>query len=106
LERILINLLSNALQYSDRGTKIAVDLAQRDGEVVTSVTDRGHGIPPDELPQLFEPYQRVQLAQERRESVGLGLYIAKGLVEAHGGRIWVESELGKGSSFSFSLPVV
>ncbi len=101
LERVLVNLLSNAFKYSDRGTRITLALSRQDGEVVTSVTDQGAGIPPEHLSHLFEPYRRTE---ERRESVGLGLYIARGLVEAMGGRIWAESELGKGSTFSFTLP--
>ena len=75
-----------------------------DGEVVTSITDRGPGIPPEDLPRLFQRYGRVRGARERREGLGLGLYITKMLVEAHGGRIWAESQVGKGSTFSFTLP--
>lgn len=102
LERILASLLSNALRYSDPGTQITMGFQRQDGEVVTSVTDQGEGIPPEQLPHLFDPYRREE---ERPESTGLGLYIAKGLVVAMGGRIWAESQVGKGSSFSFSLPV-
>ena len=105
LERILTNLLSNALKYSAPGTEVTVTLARQDGEVVTSVTDRGRGISPEDLPHMFERYYRGREARERREGLGLGLYITKGLVEAHGGRIWVESEVGKGSTFSFTLPI-
>ena len=105
LERILVNLLSNALKYSDPGTEVTVTLAQRGGEIATSVTDRGRGIAPEDLPHMFERYYRARAARERREGLGLGLYITKGLVEAHGGRIWVESQVGKGSTFSFALPI-
>ncbi|HEX2988784.1 MAG TPA: ATP-binding protein, partial [Chloroflexota bacterium] len=105
LQRILINLLSNALKYSHPGSTVRVTLAQRDGEVVVAVSDRGQGIPPEEMELLFQPYRRVQLARGRRESLGLGLYITKGLVEALGGRIWVESKVGEGSTFSFTLPM-
>ncbi len=105
LERVLMNLLSNALRYSRPGTEVTVRLGMGDGEVVTRVTDRGAGIPPEQVPRLFEPYQRRQLAMERRETIGLGLYVAKGLIEAQGGRIWVDSEPGKGSTFSFTLLV-
>ena len=105
LERILINLLSNSLKYSEPGTEIRVGVARRPGELVTTVTDHGPGIPPEELPQLFERYRRARAALETREGLGLGLYITKGLVEAHGGRIWAESRVGQGSSFSFTLPV-
>jgi len=102
LERILSNLWSNALKYSDPGTPVRVSARQEDGYVITAVTDRGRGIAPEELPRLFERYSRLARA---REGVGLGLYITRRLVEAHGGRIWAESELGKGSTFSFSLPI-
>ncbi len=105
LERVLINLLSNAFKFSPPNSEVTVRLASRKDEVIVSVTDRGGGIPQEQLSYLFQPYQRRPSAQERRESVGLGLYVAKGLVEAQGGRIWVESELGKGSTFSFSIPV-
>lgn len=105
LERILINLLSNALKYSKPGTEVTVALARGDGEVAVRVSDKGPGIPPEEVPLLFEPYRRAELARKPRERLGLGLYITKGLVEAHGGRIWVETRKGKGSSFSFTLPV-
>jgi len=105
VERILTNLLTNALKYSAPGTEVTVALARQDGEIVTSVTDRGPGIPPEELPHMFERYYRGREALARREGLGLGLYITKGLVEAHGGRVWVESEVGKGSTFSFTLPI-
>jgi signal transduction histidine kinase len=104
LERILANLLSNSLKYSEPDTPVTVRLVRADGEVVTSVADRGHGIAPEELPQLFGKYYRTRAGREHPESLGLGLYITRKLVEAHGGRIWAESEVGRGSTFSFSLP--
>jgi CheY-like chemotaxis protein len=73
--------------------------------VVVAVSDRGVGISADDLPHVFERYYRTDQARGHQEGLGLGLHIAKGLVEANGGRIWVESELGKGSTFSFSLPM-
>ena len=105
LERILTNLWSNALKYSAPGSPVTVTAARRNAEVVTSVTDRGRGIPPEDVPRLFQRYFRTERAKEAREGLGLGLYITRRLVEAHGGRIWVESEVGRGSTFSFSLPV-
>jgi PAS domain S-box-containing protein len=105
LERILTNLWSNALKYSAAGTRVTVSARAEDGWVVTSVADRGPGISPEELPRLFERYFRGAAGRERGEGVGLGLYITRRLVEAHGGRIWVESQVGVGSTFSFSLPV-
>ena len=104
LERILVNLLSNALKYSDPGTPVQVNARAQDGAVVIAITDQGRGIPPEVIPHLFERFYRAP--EERKgEGIGLGLFITKVLVEAHGGRIWVESEVGKGSSFYFTLPV-
>ncbi|MBI2941330.1 MAG: PAS domain-containing protein, partial [Chloroflexi bacterium] len=105
LERILANLLSNALKYSAPGTEVTIRLALRDGEAIIWVADRGPGIAPEELPHLFERYYRTRPGQKRREGLGLGLSIAKGLVEAQGGRIGVESRLGQGSTFWFTLPL-
>ena len=105
LERILFNLISNALKYSPPDTEVTVGAARQDAEVVISVTDRGPGIPPEEQARLFQRYGRTEAGRQRGESVGLGLYITRQLVEAHGGRIWVESQPGRGSTFSFSLPI-
>ncbi len=105
LERILTNLWSNALKYSAPGTPVTVSARQEGDMVVTAVQDRGPGIAPEDLPHLLERYFRVGGAAKRREGLGLGLYITRMLVEAHGGRIWVQSEVGVGSTFSFSLPV-
>jgi signal transduction histidine kinase len=105
LERVLSNLLSNALKYSTPGTPVVVSARPGDGEVVTSVADEGPGIDPADLPHLFDRYFRAGKVRAPHEGLGLGLYITKGLVEAHGGRIWVESEVGQGSTFSFTLPL-
>lgn len=105
LARILTNLLTNALKYSAPETVVTVALTQRDGEIVTSVADHGPGIAPSDLPRLFQKYFRLGSEREGSAGLGLGLHITKRLVEAHGGRIWVESEVGKGSTFSFSLSI-
>ena len=105
IERILTNLLSNALKYSSPGTPVHLTVRRGAGEVVTSVRDHGPGIEPDDLRHLFERYYRAGKAQGPHEGLGLGLYITKGLVEAHGGRIRAESEVGVGSTFSFTLPI-
>jgi len=105
LERILSNLLSNALKFSPPGSEVTVSAQQRGDEIVTSVSDHGPGIPPEDIPKLFQRYARTTVGEARRDGLGLGLYITRGLVEAHGGRIWVESQVGIGSTFSFSLPV-
>ncbi len=105
LDRILTNLLSNAMKYSAPATPVEISAVQGEGEVITSVTDHGPGIPPEQLPRLFQRYARAQVSRGDREGLGLGLYITRQLVQAHGGRIWVESQVGVGSTFSFSLPV-
>jgi signal transduction histidine kinase/FixJ family two-component response regulator len=105
LERIINNLLSNAFKYSPGGTGISVRVEPAGGEVAISVIDRGPGIDPADLPYLFDRFYRSKNAS-RAEGLGLGLYVSKMLVEAHGGRIWAETEPGEGSRFSFTLPVV
>jgi signal transduction histidine kinase/PAS domain-containing protein len=105
VERVLSNLLTNPLRYSDLSTKVTVRLAEADGEVVTSVIDRGRGISADELPLVFERYYRGRAGRGERESLGLGLFITRQLVQAHGGRIWVESRVGQGSAFHFAIPI-
>ena len=105
LERIFINLLSNALKYSTPDTPVIVRARPEEGMVCVSITDQGPGIPPEERPNLFQRYYRANSTRTTEEGIGLGLYITKLLVEAHGGRVWVESEVGTGSTFSFTLPV-
>ncbi len=105
LERILRNLLSNALKYSPPDAEIRVTMVPKNGTVVTEIADRGEGMSPEEVANLFQRYYRTETARERKGGLGLGLYVTKGLVEAHGGEVWVQSEEGKGSTFYFSLPV-
>jgi PAS domain S-box-containing protein len=102
LERILVNLFSNALKYSPPGSPVVLRAERQGGDVVVSVIDEGPGIAPEDQGRIFERFYRVKGAH-RAEGIGLGLYITKMLVEAHGGRVWVESEVGRGSSFHFTL---
>jgi PAS domain S-box-containing protein len=104
VERILFNLMENATKYSPEDGKITVSSRTQDAVVVTSVTDQGSGISPDDQPKLFEPFRQLETSQRRTKGIGLGLMVCKRLVEAQGGWIKVESELGKGSTFSFALP--
>ena len=105
MRQVVDNLLSNALKYSPEGSDIDVRVASVDGHVETSVTDHGIGIPKDEIPQLFERFHRARNVSSRYYGgLGLGLYIARAIVEAHGGDITVESEEGSGSTFTMRLP--
>lgn len=105
LERILLNLLTNALKYSRAPAAVVIGAERAGGEMVISVEDGGAGIARAELPHIFERFYRAK-ATQAIDGLGMGLYIAKMLVEAHGGRIWAESEEGRGSVFKFSLPVL
>lgn len=106
IEQVLTNLLTNAAKYSSEGTPIEIVVDRRDREVTVSVRDHGVGIAVWEIPHLFERFYRTPAARRaEREGLGVGLYIVRGLVEAHGGRVWVESQMGLGSTFTFTLPV-
>ncbi len=106
LEQVLVNLLSNAAKYSFPETEILVEVEPRPEEVMASITNRGQGIAPEEQEAIFTRFRRTRTAAKGKvPGLGLGLYITKGLVEAHGGRIWVESEMGKSTTFRFTLPV-
>jgi signal transduction histidine kinase len=101
LDRIVVNLVGNALKYSHG--RVVVQAVREGGAVRVSVADRGPGIAPDDLPRIFERYYRGQ--RHEGEGLGLGLFIVRKLVEAHGGRIWAESRPGEGSTFTFTLLV-
>jgi signal transduction histidine kinase len=99
--QVLSNLVGNALSFAPRGAAVAVRLALREGEAEVAVVDEGPGIAPDDLPHVFDRYWKSR----SRRGTGLGLAIARGIVDAHGGRIWVESRIGEGSTFTFTLPL-
>ncbi len=106
LRQVLANLFSNAVKYSPHGGRITVGARRRDEEIVVWVADEGMGIPREALGQLFTKFYRVNNADTRSiGGTGLGLALVKKIVETHGGRVWVESTLGQGSIFFFSLPV-
>lgn len=100
--QVLANLLSNALKFTDEGGEVALRVAPEGGEVCFTVTDTGVGVPADRTENIFERFQQV--SQKDRRGLGLGLYIAKCIVAAHGGRIWMESREGVGSAVRFTLP--
>lgn len=103
VERAVVNLVTNALKYSPPEKPVQVRVEPGDGEAVVSVIDRGIGIPPEDLPYLFERFYRARSGRQA-EGLGLGLYITRLIVTAHGGRVWVESLLDEGSAFHFTLP--
>ena len=106
IERVVANLMDNALNHTPTGGIVTVSVSPGKDGVLVSVADTGEGIPGEELSCIFERFYRVDDARCRKTGgAGLGLAIAKQMVELHGGRIWVESEVGKGSKFSFTLPV-
>jgi len=105
VEQVLMNLLGNALRYTQSGT-IAVRAWSEGRKVWIAVTDTGQGIAAEDLPHVFERFWRADRSRDRKSGgTGIGLAISRRLVELHGGLIEVESELGKGSTFRFSLPV-
>ena len=105
IKQILLNLLSNAVKFTPEGGRIGINARQADGSVEISVSDTGIGIAPEDQPKIFEEFRQVGSDYAHKvEGTGLGLTLAKKFVELHGGRIWVESEVGKGSTFRFTLP--
>lgn len=106
LDEVVGNLLDNAVKFSPDGKEIRIEVTSGGEDAVVSVTDQGVGIPPDQLERIFERFHRVEDdGALNREGQGLGLYIARKLIEAQGGRIWAESKPGEGSRFSFTLPL-
>lgn len=106
LEQVLNNLVSNAVKFSHRGTRVLVRMTCTPERVTVAVQDQGQGIPAADLPKLFKPFSRLSVRSTAgEESTGLGLAIVRRIIEGHGGRIWVESTVGQGSTFSFTLPV-
>src|SRR5215472_8191259 len=105
IKQILLNLLSNAVKFTPEGGRIGINARKVDGAVEISIRDTGVGISPEDQAKIFEEFRQVgSNYAHKTEGTGLGLTLAKKFVELHGGRIWVDSEVGKGSTFSFTLP--
>jgi GAF domain-containing protein/anti-sigma regulatory factor (Ser/Thr protein kinase) len=106
IKQILLNLLSNAVKFTPEGGRIGINAKQTNGAVEISVSDTGIGIAPEDQARIFEEFRQVGADYAHKsEGTGLGLTLAKKFVELHGGKIWVESEVGKGSKFTFTLPL-
>jgi PAS domain S-box-containing protein len=103
LLQVFDNLIGNAIKFTPKGGRIAVGVKSGEHEVLFSVADTGRGVAPEHMPHIFDRFWQVA-TREKRLGAGLGLPITRGLVEAHGGRIWVESALGRGSTFFFTIP--
>lgn len=105
LEQVVLNLMTNATKFTPEGGNVTLRACKREGELLVEVQDDGIGIAREEQTRLFKPYSRLSSDRQRHPGLGLGLALAKQVVELHGGKIWAESEPGKGSTFSFSLPL-
>ncbi|HEX8917595.1 MAG TPA: HAMP domain-containing sensor histidine kinase, partial [Chloroflexota bacterium] len=105
LEQVLNNLVSNAIKYSPSGGRVVISTRHEDDYVVVAVRDQGQGIPEEDQQHLFERFFRGRAEGQDVKGLGLGLYVTRRIIEAHGGRIWVSSRPGEGSEFSFSLPL-
>lgn len=105
LQRVLVNLVQNAIRHTPADGTVLIEARATGSDVEVSVRDTGEGIPPEELPRVFEPFYQGDKALSRTGGAGVGLSIVKALVEAHGGRVWAQSTPGGGSTFSFTVPV-
>src|SRR5205085_1912762 len=103
-KQVVFNLLSNAVKFTPDGGRVDLSARRADGQVQIAVRDTGVGIAPEDLEHVFEEFRQTGAGRAQSEGTGLGLPLAKQFVELHGGRMWVESEPGQGSTFSFTLP--
>jgi signal transduction histidine kinase len=105
VKQVLLNLLSNAVKFTPEGGRITVTANRSDGAVAIAVTDTGVGIAPEHHGLVFEEFRQVGQADKKAEGTGLGLALCRKFIELHGGRIWLASEVGKGSTFTFTIPI-
>jgi signal transduction histidine kinase len=105
VRQVVLNLLSNAIKFTPEGGRIEVSAVPKDGLVEVSVRDTGVGIAPEDQEAVFEEFRQVGTADKKVEGTGLGLTLCRKFVELHGGKIWVKSQVGMGSTFMFVIPV-
>jgi signal transduction histidine kinase len=105
IRQVVLNLLSNAIKFTPEGGRIEVAALPTDGSLEISVSDTGVGIAPEDQQAVFEEFRQVGTAEKKAEGTGLGLALCRKFVELHGGRIWVKSQVGAGSTFTFTIPV-
>ena len=105
VKQVLLNLLSNALKFTPEGGRVEVRAGMVDGMAEVSVTDTGVGIAPEDHEAVFQEFRQVGTAEKKAEGTGLGLTLCRKFIELHGGKIWVTSQVGVGSTFTFSIPV-
>ena len=106
LEQVFINLLDNAIKYTPEGGRIEISSLQKGQEILVTIRDNGIGIPKEDVTRIFERFYRVDKGRSQEMGgTGLGLSIVKHIIQAHGGRVWAESEMGKGSTFFFTIPI-
>src|SRR5262249_26717285 len=105
IRQVLLNLLSNAIKFTPEGGRIDVRAVSVDGSIEVSVSDTGVGIAPEDQEAIFEEFKQVGMASKKVEGTGLGLALSRKFIELHGGRIWVKSQIGTGSTFTFTIPV-
>jgi signal transduction histidine kinase len=105
IEQVVINLLSNAIKYSPGASSVEVKMIKQQDKALVAVIDNGLGIAEDKINNLFSRFYRIEEATPNISGLGIGLYLSHEIISRHQGTIWVESELGKGSTFWFSLPL-
>ena len=102
IRRVICNLCGNAINYTGENGKVVVTIKNEDKDLIFSVSDNGSGIPPEDIPNMFQRFSQGT-SKKRSTGTGLGLYLSRQIIESHGGKIWLESKLNKGSEFSFIL---
>jgi len=109
IEQVFNNLITNAIEYTKENSVVAIQITRKNGEVIVSVRDEGHGIATEDVARLFKPFSGTSVKKVKKssgeKSTGLGLTISRKIIEAHKGKIWMESDIGKGTTFYFSLPI-